>query len=79
MKFGIFPTEGGRDFRRVVDECRLAEEVGFESCWVNDHQATEGENYWPAPLQRLAPVATETDLEETLPHQYVVRGLKPAE
>ncbi|MFB6174186.1 MAG: LLM class flavin-dependent oxidoreductase, partial [Halobacteriales archaeon] len=27
------------------------------------HQATEGENYWPSPFVRLAPVATETDLE----------------
>jgi alkanesulfonate monooxygenase SsuD/methylene tetrahydromethanopterin reductase-like flavin-dependent oxidoreductase (luciferase family) len=63
MKFGIFPTEGGDRFASVMEECRLAEEVGFESCWVNDHQATEGDNYWPSPLARLAPVAAETDLE----------------
>ncbi|MFB6138113.1 MAG: LLM class flavin-dependent oxidoreductase [Halobacteriaceae archaeon] len=63
MQFGIFPTEGGRRFESVVEEVRLAESVGFESCWVNDHQATAGENYWPSPLQRLGPVGTETDLE----------------
>lgn len=61
MKFGIFPTEGGHDFDRVVEECALAESLGFESCWVNDHQATAGENYWPSPLLRLAPVATATE------------------
>jgi len=61
MKFGIFPTEGGRDFDAAVAECKLAEEVGFDSAWVNDHQATEGENYWPAPLTRQAGVATATD------------------
>jgi alkanesulfonate monooxygenase SsuD/methylene tetrahydromethanopterin reductase-like flavin-dependent oxidoreductase (luciferase family) len=63
MKFGIFPTEGGDRFASVMEECRLADELGFESCWVNDHQATEGDNYWPSPLARLTPVATETDLE----------------
>jgi alkanesulfonate monooxygenase SsuD/methylene tetrahydromethanopterin reductase-like flavin-dependent oxidoreductase (luciferase family) len=62
MKFGIFPTEGGRDFDTVVQECELADDVGFDSCWINDHQATEGENYWPAPFARLAGVA-HTDLE----------------
>jgi len=61
MKFGIFPTEGGRDHDRVIQESQLAEELGFESCWVNDHQATEGENYWPSPLLRLGAVAGATE------------------
>ncbi|MFB6119907.1 MAG: LLM class flavin-dependent oxidoreductase [Halobacteriaceae archaeon] len=61
MKFGIFPTEGGRNFDDAVEECKLAEDVGFDSAWVNDHQATEGENYWPAPLARQAGIATTTD------------------
>ncbi|MFB6135627.1 MAG: LLM class flavin-dependent oxidoreductase [Halobacteriaceae archaeon] len=61
MKFGIFPTEGGRRPRSVEEEVALAEDVGFESCWVNDHQATEGENYWPSPLLRLGQVAGATD------------------
>lgn len=64
MKFGIFPIEGGDTWEGVVDQCRLAEHLGFESCWVNDHQATEGENYWPSPLTRLTSIATTTeDLE----------------
>ena len=61
MKFAIFPTEGGRNYDQVVEECQLAEDVGFGACWVNDHQATEGENYWPSPLTRLAGVATTTE------------------
>jgi alkanesulfonate monooxygenase SsuD/methylene tetrahydromethanopterin reductase-like flavin-dependent oxidoreductase (luciferase family) len=61
MKFGFFPIEGGERWDRVVDQCRIAEEVGFESCWVNDHQATEGDNYWPAPLMRLTSIATGTE------------------
>lgn len=61
MKFGLFPTEGGETWQHVVDECQLAEQLGYESCWVNDHQATEGENYWPAPLVRLTSIAQGTD------------------
>ncbi|SER39928.1 LLM class flavin-dependent oxidoreductase [Natrinema salaciae] len=61
MKFGIFPIEGGSRWTGVVEQCQLAEEVGFESCWVNDHQATEGDNYWPSPLTRLTSIGTATE------------------
>jgi alkanesulfonate monooxygenase SsuD/methylene tetrahydromethanopterin reductase-like flavin-dependent oxidoreductase (luciferase family) len=61
MKFGIFPIEGGESWDGVVEQCRLAERVGFETCWVNDHQATEGENYWPSPLTRLTSIAEGTE------------------
>jgi alkanesulfonate monooxygenase SsuD/methylene tetrahydromethanopterin reductase-like flavin-dependent oxidoreductase (luciferase family) len=61
MKFGIFPVEGGKRWSGTVEHCRVAEAVGFESCWVNDHQATEGENYWPSPLTRLTSVAEGTE------------------
>ena len=64
MKFGIFPVEGGKRWSGTVEHCQVAEDVGFESCWVNDHQATEGENYWPSPLTRLTSIAEGTaDLE----------------
>jgi alkanesulfonate monooxygenase SsuD/methylene tetrahydromethanopterin reductase-like flavin-dependent oxidoreductase (luciferase family) len=63
MKFGIFPTEGGTSWEGVDEQCRTAEALGFESCWVNDHQVTEDDNYWPAPLMRLASVGTATNLE----------------
>lgn len=61
MKFGIFPVEGGERWSGVVEHCQIAEDVGFRSCWVNDHQATEGENYWPSPLARLTSIATGTE------------------
>ena len=61
MKFGIFPIEGGARWTGVVEQCQLAEELGYQSCWVNDHQATEGENYWPSPLTRLTSIATGTE------------------
>jgi len=44
-----------------VEQCRVAEEVGFEICWVNDHQTTEGTNYWPSPLTRLTSIAVGTE------------------
>ncbi|WP_224338013.1 LLM class flavin-dependent oxidoreductase [Haloprofundus halobius] len=61
MKFGIFPIEGGDTWEGVVEQCQLAEDVGFRTCWVNDHQATEGDNYWPSPLTRLTSIATGTE------------------
>ncbi|WP_435320997.1 LLM class flavin-dependent oxidoreductase [Haloarchaeobius sp. TZWSO28] len=61
MKFGIFPIEGGETWERVVEQCQIAENVGFEACWVNDHQATEGDNYWPSPLTRLTSIAQGTE------------------
>ncbi|MFB6201047.1 MAG: LLM class flavin-dependent oxidoreductase [Halorhabdus sp.] len=61
MKFGIFPVEGGSRWTGTVEQCQVAESVGFESCWVNDHQATEGENYWPSPLTRLTSIGTGTE------------------
>ncbi|ESP86990.1 LLM class flavin-dependent oxidoreductase [Candidatus Halobonum tyrrellensis] len=61
MKFGIFPIEGGDTWEGVVEQCQVAENVGFETCWVNDHQATEGDNYWPSPLTRLTSIATGTE------------------
>lgn len=60
MKFGHFPKEGG-SWEGVVEGVELAEDVGFDSCWVNDHQVSESENYWPAPLTRLAGIGTATD------------------
>lgn len=61
MKFGIFPIEGGNRWTGVVEQCQVAEAVGFETCWVNDHQATEGDNYWPSPLTRLTSIAEGTE------------------
>lgn len=59
MKFGIFPTEGG-SFDGLVDEAGTAEAVGFDSYWICEHHAG-GDNYWPAPLVRLAHIAAVTD------------------
>jgi alkanesulfonate monooxygenase SsuD/methylene tetrahydromethanopterin reductase-like flavin-dependent oxidoreductase (luciferase family) len=61
MKFGIFPIEGGDTWKGVVEQTRIAEDLGFETCWVNDHQATEGDNYWPSPLARLTSIAEGTE------------------
>lgn len=65
MKFGFFPTEGG-SFDGMITEAQVAEAVGFDSCWVCEHHASE-ENYWPAPLLRLAGIATVTEELELIP------------
>lgn len=59
MQFGFFPTEGG-SFDGMITEAEVAESVGFDSCWVCEHHVS-GENYWPAPLVRLASIATATE------------------
>jgi alkanesulfonate monooxygenase SsuD/methylene tetrahydromethanopterin reductase-like flavin-dependent oxidoreductase (luciferase family) len=60
MKVGIFPKEGG-DWSGFMDGVTAAEDVGLDSVWVCDHQATESGNYWPEPLTRLAAMAARTD------------------
>ena len=61
MKFGIFPIEGGKSWEDVTEQCEYAEDLGYQSCWVNDHQATEGDNYWPSPLTRLTAIGARTE------------------
>jgi len=60
MHVGIFPKEGG-DWENVLDGVLLAEEVGLDGIWLNDHQASESGNYWPEPLTRMAGMAGATD------------------
>ncbi|WP_408960276.1 LLM class flavin-dependent oxidoreductase [Natrinema sp. 74] len=79
MKFGIFPIEGGETWDGVVEQCQIAEDVGFETCWVNDHQATEGDNYWPAPLTRLTSIAQGTEDLELVTSVMILPLYKPVE
>ena len=49
MKFGIIPTEGGALFAEALAEVVLAEELGFDSVWMEEHHSITG-HYWPSPL-----------------------------
>jgi probable F420-dependent oxidoreductase len=59
MKFGFIPTEGGRWYREALAEVVLAEELGFDSVWMEEHHGVV-DHYWPAPLTVLAGFAART-------------------
>jgi F420-dependent oxidoreductase-like protein len=37
LRFGLFLGQGGKDWRRVLDEFQLAEELGYDHAWLVDH------------------------------------------
>jgi probable F420-dependent oxidoreductase len=60
MKFGFIPTEGGHFYRQALEEVVLAEELGFDSVWMEEHHGVK-DHYWPATLMVLAGFATRTE------------------
>jgi len=59
MKFGFIPSEGGRLYRDALDEVVLAEELGFDSVWMEEHHGIK-DHYWPSPLLVLGGFAVRT-------------------
>lgn len=59
MKLGFIPTEGGRFYREALEEVVLAEELGFDSVWMEEHHGIK-DHYWPSPLMVLAGFAART-------------------
>jgi len=59
MKFGIIPSEGGGLFAEALAESVLAEELGFDSIWMEEHHSIPG-HYWPSPLTVLTAIGART-------------------
>jgi probable F420-dependent oxidoreductase len=59
LKIGFIPIEGGHYYREALEEVTLAEELGFDSAWMEEHHAVTN-HYWPSPLTVLAGFATRT-------------------
>jgi probable F420-dependent oxidoreductase len=59
LPFGFIPTEGGRFFEAALAEALRAEELGFDSVWMEEHHSVR-DHYWPSPLQVLAGFATRS-------------------
>jgi probable F420-dependent oxidoreductase len=59
MKFGFIPTEGGRWYREALSQVVLAEELGFDSVWMEEHHGIR-DHYWPSPMVVLAGFASNT-------------------
>ncbi|MFQ5899329.1 MAG: LLM class flavin-dependent oxidoreductase [Candidatus Methylomirabilia bacterium] len=59
LKIGFIPTEGGLFYREALEEVGWAEELGFDSVWIEEHHGVK-DHYWPSPLPVLAGFATRT-------------------
>jgi probable F420-dependent oxidoreductase len=59
LKFGFIPIEGGHYYREALEEVVRAEELGFDSVWMEEHHSVT-DHYWPSPLTVLAGFATRT-------------------
>jgi alkanesulfonate monooxygenase SsuD/methylene tetrahydromethanopterin reductase-like flavin-dependent oxidoreductase (luciferase family) len=59
LRFGIIPIEGGHFFKESLEEVVRAEDLGFDSAWLEEHHAVT-DHYWPSPLQALGGYATRT-------------------
>lgn len=59
LQVGFIPIEGGHYYRDALEEVVRAEELGFDSVWMEEHHSVVN-HYWPSPLLVLAGFATRT-------------------
>jgi probable F420-dependent oxidoreductase len=59
LQVGFIPIEGGHYYRDALEEVVRAEELGFDSVWMEEHHSVT-DHYWPSPLPVLAGFATRT-------------------
>jgi alkanesulfonate monooxygenase SsuD/methylene tetrahydromethanopterin reductase-like flavin-dependent oxidoreductase (luciferase family) len=59
MRFGLIPSEGGDRYSDAIAEAELAEELGFDSLWLEEHHGVR-DHYWPSPLVVLSAIAART-------------------
>jgi probable F420-dependent oxidoreductase len=57
LEIGFIPIEGGHYYREALEEVTRAEELGFDSVWMEEHHSVT-DHYWPSPLTVLAGFAT---------------------
>jgi probable F420-dependent oxidoreductase len=59
LKIGFIPSEGGHFYHEALTEVTRAEDLGFDSVWMEEHHSVTN-HYWPSPLTVLAGFATRT-------------------
>jgi probable F420-dependent oxidoreductase len=59
LKVGFIPIEGGHFYTDAIEEVVRAEDLGFDSVWMEEHHSVV-DHYWPSPLTVLAGFATRT-------------------
>ena len=60
MKFGFIPVEDSRFYQEALNQVEMAEKLGFDSVWLEEHHGTS-RHYHPSPLIYLAGFATRTE------------------
>jgi alkanesulfonate monooxygenase SsuD/methylene tetrahydromethanopterin reductase-like flavin-dependent oxidoreductase (luciferase family) len=60
VKFGFIPVEDSRYYQEALKQVELAEELGFDSVWLEEHHGTS-RHYHPSPLIYLAGFATRSE------------------
>jgi probable F420-dependent oxidoreductase len=60
MKFGVIPIEDSKYYSESLRQVELAEVLGFDSVWLEEHHGTSG-HYHPSPFIYLAGYATRTN------------------
>jgi len=59
LQVGFIPIEGGHYYENALEEVVRAEDLGFDSVWMEEHHSVVN-HYWPSPLPVLAGFATRT-------------------
>jgi len=59
LQVGFIPIEGGHYYQDALEEVVRAEDLGFDSVWMEEHHSVVN-HYWPSPLPVLAGFATRT-------------------
>lgn len=59
LQVGFIPIEGGHFYRDALEEVVRAEDLGFDSVWMEEHHSVT-DHYWPSPLPVLAGFVTRT-------------------
>src|SRR4030095_5952060 len=59
LKIGFIPIEGGHYYGEAIEEVTRAEDLGFDSVWMEEHHSVAN-HYWPSPLVVLGGFATRT-------------------
>ncbi|MBI1847343.1 MAG: LLM class flavin-dependent oxidoreductase [Candidatus Rokubacteria bacterium] len=59
LKVGFIPIEGGHFYKESLEEVVRAEDLGFDSAWMEEHHSVR-DHYWPSPLTVLGGFATRT-------------------
>ena len=59
LQVGFIPIEGGHYYRDALEEVVRAEDLGFDSVWMEEHHGITN-HYWPSPLVVLSAFGART-------------------